>query len=83
MVSAGHRSTLLGCLLIAEELHGRVWDNTGTICAISFEQSPKALSPPDILQSLNCTTVFYVMWILNLSKIVVLHDTLAQQIMIS
>ena len=60
--------TILGCLLIAEELHGRVRDNTSTICAISFKQSSKTLSSPYILQTLNSTRIFYVMRILNLSK---------------
>lgn len=57
---------ILGSLLVAEELDGRVRNNTSTVSTIPFKQSTEAFGPPYILQSLNCPIVLYTVWILNL-----------------
>ena len=59
---------ILGSLLVAEEFDGRVGDNPSTIGTISLKQSSEALSSPDILQALYCSTVLNVMWILDLNR---------------
>nr|AFK47168.1 unknown [Medicago truncatula] len=53
-------------LLITEELHSRIWDNSSTISTISLEKSTESFSSPYIFQALYCSTVFYVMRILDL-----------------
>lgn len=53
-------------MLITEELHSRIWDNSSTISTISLEKSTESFSSPYIFQALYCSTVFYVMRILDL-----------------
>jgi len=53
-------------LLIAEKFNSRIRNNTSTVGAISFEQSTKSLGSPNMLQSLDCPTVLYIMRILDL-----------------
>jgi hypothetical protein len=57
---------VLRCLLIAEELDCRVWDDTSTISSIAFKQSSETLSFPYIFQALNRSIVFDTMRVLNL-----------------
>lgn len=65
---------VLRCLLIAEELDCRVWDNTSTISSIAFKQSSYSLCFPYIFQPLNCSVVFDTMRVLNLQIPKIIHS---------
>ena len=47
-ISVYLKQSLLGSLLITEELHSRIWDNSSTISTIPFEQPMKTISSPYI-----------------------------------
>jgi len=60
------KASLLGSLLITEEFHRRIRDNSSTISTIPFEQPTKTFSSPYIFKTLNCSIVLYIVRVLNL-----------------